>query len=1100
MEELQIQVAQAVNVLNHDSQSCNRVAANQWLIQFQQSNAAWEVATLLLTSSSHLHLNHNPLFSDFEVEFFAAQILKRKILSEGYYLQSGVKDAVLNALLLAAKRFSRGPPQLLTQICLALSALILRAAEHRQPIEQLFYSLQNLQTEESGNIAVLEMLTVLPEEVIEDQSTDSSINSTQRSQYTQELLSHTPMVLEFLQQQSEKRFEDCNHLHERNRKILRCLLSWVRAGCFSEIPPGSLSSHPLLNFVFNSLQVSTSFDLAVEVLVELVSRHEELPQVLLCRVQFLKNALLLPAITNADEKIVSGLACLMSEIGQAAPSLIVEASPEALTLADALLSCVTFSSEDWDIADSTLQFWGSISSYILGVNVDDREKREHAHKFFSPVFSALLDALLLRAQVDGSTYDGDGGSSELPDGLVNFRMSLAELLMELCHLLGSATYMQKVSIVGWASGNTSIPWKEIEARMFALNAVAEVIIQECQKSDFSIIMHLVTILSSRTSNEPEGFMCIVYRSLADVVGSYSKWISALQISARPLLLFLAAGISQPFSASASASALRKICEDATSLMSDPSNLEVLIFIGEVTKKRQRDCFCGIEEGSSGWRGAGVRWLERSSGRVTRVLMVECLEKQHLSPEDEEEVVGAIALVVGSLPSVELKNNLLARLLSSSYDVIGKLINDDKERGLKQNPAAYSLILGSAARGLHRFVMLYSFVSYGQFYLGYIYQSVTLSEPSEALASRVGTVLNHLAAPMSGSSSKDDPLLVLLSIFWPMIEKLFKSEHMENGGLSAAACRALSQAVHSAGQHFTALLPTVLDCLSTNFMSFQNHECYIKTASVIIEEFGHREEFGPLFISTLERFTNAASVTALNSSYICDQEPDLVEAFVGFTSSFVRVSPKANFLSFTVLAASGSLLESSLQKAAICCTAMHRGAALAAMSYMSCLLEAALFSLFEAVRNMSEGAFNGVAIQVISNSGEGLISNVLYALLGTSAMSRVQKCATILQQLAAVCCLSERTSWSGVLRWQTLHGWLYSAVHGLPVEYLKQGEAETIVPSWLKALAGAASDYLESKTCNGVKNDYGHMQGKGGRVLKRLVREFADNHRNLPNFT
>ncbi|KAL9231542.1 hypothetical protein vseg_006761 [Gypsophila vaccaria] len=1014
MEEVEKQVAEAVKVLNHDTQSCNRVAANQWLLHFQHSFAAWQVASSLLTNSSLI----NPNFNDFEVQFFAAQILKRKIHNEGYYLQPGVKDAVLNALLVAAKRFSRGPQQLLTQICLALSALILRAAEHRQPIEQLFYSLHNLQTEEDGNIAVLEMLTVLPEEVIEDQSTDSSINSTQRSQYTRELLAHTPMVLEFLKQQSEKRFENCNHLHERNRKILRCLLSWVRAGCFSEIPPGSLSSHPLLNFVFNSLQVSSSFDLAVEVLVELVSRHEELPQVLLSRVQYLKDVLLLPALTNADEKIVSGLACLMSEIGQAAPSLVAEASPEALVLADALLSCVTFSSEDWDIADSTLQFWGSIASYILGLCMDERERREHAYKYFSPVFSALLDALLLRAQVDDCTYDGNGGSSELPDGLVNFRMNLAELLMEICHLLGPATYMQKVSIVGWASANTSIPWKEIEARMFALNAVAEVVIQECQKSDLGIIMHLVTVLSSGTSNEPEGFMCIVYRSLADVVGSYSKWISALQTSARPLLLFLAAGISQPFSASASASALRKICEDASTLMFEPSNLEILIFIGE------------------------------------------SLEKHNLSPEDEEEVVGAIALVVGSLPNKVLKNNLLTRLLSSSYDAIGKLINDDKGHGLKQNPAAYSFTLNSAARGLHR----------------------------------VGTVLNHLAAPVSSGSSPDDPLLVLLSIFWPMIEKLFKSEHMENGSLSSAACRALSQAIHSAGQHFSALLPTVLDCLSTNFMSFQNHECYIKTASVIIEEFGHKEEYGPIFISTLERFTNAASVTALNSSYICDQEPDLVEAFVGFTSSFVRVSPK------TVLSASGPLLESSLQKAAICCTAMHRGAALAAMSYMSCLLEAALFSLFESVTNMSDGAFSGVAIQVISNSGEGLISNVLYALLGTSAMSRVHKCATILQQLAAVCCLSERTSWSAVLRWQTLHGWLYSAVHGLPAEYLKQGEAETLVPSWLKALAAAASDYLDSKTCNGVKNDYAHMQGKGGRILKRLVREFADNHRNLPNFT
>ena len=73
--ELQIKVAQAVHVLNHDSQSCNRVAANQWLVQFQQTHAAWEVATSILTSDHH----HHPFLNDFEVEFFAAQILKRKV-------------------------------------------------------------------------------------------------------------------------------------------------------------------------------------------------------------------------------------------------------------------------------------------------------------------------------------------------------------------------------------------------------------------------------------------------------------------------------------------------------------------------------------------------------------------------------------------------------------------------------------------------------------------------------------------------------------------------------------------------------------------------------------------------------------------------------------------------------------------------------------------------------------------------------------------------------------------------------------------------------------------------------------------------------------
>ncbi|XP_016649424.1 PREDICTED: importin-13 isoform X4 [Prunus mume] len=993
--ELQMKVAQAVHVLNHDTESCNRVAANQWLVQFQQTDAAWEVATSILTSDFH-----HSFVSDYEVEFFAAQILKRKIQNEGCYLQSGDKDALLNALLVAAKRFSSGPHQLLTQICLALSALILRAAEHGKPVEQLFYSLQNLQTQVDGNVAVLEMLTVLPEEVLDNQNTDSKISSADRSQYGQELLSHTPMVLEFLLQQSEKGFDGGVQLHERNRKILRCLLSWVRAGCFSEIPHGLLPAHPLLNFVFNSLQVSSSFDLAIEVLVELVSRHEGLPHVLLCRVHFLKEVLLMPALSNSDEKVVGGLACLLSEIGQAAPSLIVEASAEAVALADALLR-------------------SGFASYILGLDEDGAKQRKQVEDMFFPVFSALLDALLLRAQVDDSMFNDEQGTPELPDGLVHFRMNLVELLVDICQLLRSATFVQKLFFVGWASANAPIPWKEVETKLFALNVVAEVVLQEGRTFDFSVIMQLVTVLSTRPLDELKGIMCIVYRSLADVVGSYSKWISAFQTNATPLLLFLAAGISEPLSSSSCASALRKVCDDSSAFMCEASNLEILMWIGEGLEKRQ------------------------------------------LPMEDEEEVVSAVSLILGSITNKELKSNLLARLLSSSFEAIGKLVDEDSNHCLRQNPATYTQILNSGARGLYR----------------------------------MGTVFSHLATSMQSGPSADDCMLALLQVFWPMLEKLFWSEHMENGNLSTAACRALTQAIQSSGQHFLRLLPKVLDCLSTNYVSFQSHECYIRTASVVIEEFGNKEEYGPLFVTTLERFTHAASVMALNSSYICDQEPDLVEAYTNFASTYVRGTRKE------VVAASGTLLEISFQKAAICCTAMHRGAALASMSYLSCFLEVGLASLLDSMTCTPEGSFSAMAIQVISHSGEGLVSNLIYALLGVSAMSRVHKCATILQQLAAICSLSERTTWKSILCWESLHGWLHSAqVRALPAEYLKQGEVETLVPVWSKALAGAASDYIESRSCDGGHNSYGHMQGKGGRVLKRLVREFADSHRNVPNLT
>lgn len=42
------------------------------------------------------------------VTFFS---FKLQIQNEGYLLQLGAKDALLNALLLAVKRFSSGPPQ-----------------------------------------------------------------------------------------------------------------------------------------------------------------------------------------------------------------------------------------------------------------------------------------------------------------------------------------------------------------------------------------------------------------------------------------------------------------------------------------------------------------------------------------------------------------------------------------------------------------------------------------------------------------------------------------------------------------------------------------------------------------------------------------------------------------------------------------------------------------------------------------------------------------------------------------------------------------------------------------------------------------------------
>ncbi|KAG2562521.1 hypothetical protein PVAP13_8KG282700 [Panicum virgatum] len=915
-------------------------------------------------------------------------MLRRKIQSPGPALPgaAGLAPQLLDALLLAARRFCAAPAprQLLTQICLALSALALRA---EGGVDGLFARMPHLPAP-----AVLELLTVLPEEAAQDQAGDTGVDAAARCRFTRELLAHAPAVLDFLHSQSEKvpADDDGVPLHERNRRILRCLLSWVRVGCFSETPATTLATHPLLTFAFNSLQVPFSFDVAIEVMTELVSQHQELPEAFLSKMPYIREVLLLPALANRNEKIIAGLACLMCEVGQAAPALVAEGGSQALALADALLRCVAFISEDWEIADSTLQFWCSLAHFILGSDVKTA-KRNASQVLFLPVFSSLLDALLFRAQINTDEHGTDGAPC-IPDGLAQFRMNLEELLVDICLLLGAPAYINKLFSRGWDFSSQSVPWKEVEVRMYALSMVADTILQDESPFDFSMIMHFVNILSSRTPVELNGSLFMVYKSFGDVIGSYSKWLSSSQSNIKPLLLFCASGISKSVSSNACSLALRKLCEDASSFILEPQNLEILFWISE-----------GMDKGN-------------------------------LRLEDEEEIVSAITHALSSVHDKELRKSSLARLLCSSYSAVEKIIDIDRDNSLRQNPATYTQSLDLAVRGLYRMSALFG----------------------------------HLSTPITSGLVDDDIILVLLGIFWPLLEKLFRSSHMENVSLSAAVCRSLSSAIHSCGQHFHVLLPKVLECLSANFLRFQRHDCFLRTSAKVIEEFGHNEEFGALFVRTFETFSSASSISTLNSSYTCDQEPDLVEAYTCFTSMFIRCCPKEAIL------ASSSLLELSFQKAAICLTAMHRGAALAAMSYMSCFLEVVLAAVLQSPECIPNGSPGVALIQILARCGEGLLSNVLYALLGVSALSRVHKSATILQQLAALCSFCERTTWKALLNWSSLCGWLQSTV-----------------------LEDAGSDYLHSRTGDNIRNRQEYMQGKGGRTLKRIIRDFAESHRNAP---
>jgi hypothetical protein len=50
---------------------------------------------------------------------------------------------------------------------------------------------------------------------------------------------------------------------------------------------------------------------------------QELPEAFLSKTPYIREALLLPALANRNEKIIAGLACLMCEVGQAVRFFII---------------------------------------------------------------------------------------------------------------------------------------------------------------------------------------------------------------------------------------------------------------------------------------------------------------------------------------------------------------------------------------------------------------------------------------------------------------------------------------------------------------------------------------------------------------------------------------------------------------------------------------------------------------------------------------------------------------------------------------------------------------------------------------------------------
>ncbi|CAI5477815.1 unnamed protein product [Closterium sp. Yama58-4] len=244
--------------------------------------------------------------------------------------------------------------------------------------------------------------------------------------------------------------------------------------------------------------------------------------------------------------------------------------------------------------------------------------------------------------------------------------------------------------------------------------------------------------------------------------------------------------------------------------------------------------------------------------------------------------------------------------------------------------------------------------------------------------------------------------------------------------------------------------------------------------------------------------------ALKAPKGAEQHPELTEALLHFATFLLGLVPPAH------LAADPSSpvlppLSHLLQVAPPACTAAHRGVSASSFAFISALMTAAIQQAGAlSLQSQSQPqAQQGVPplVQLCTAHGALLSHTLVAALLGPSAVSRVHKCVSLLQQLFHVCCCAARASGSShtpasagaeasaaavQAALPPMHQWLVAAFSALPPGFLRAGEAEAVLPAWLTQLASSPPPLDGSSS---------EVEWGNTRMLRRLLRSFADSHRH-----
>ena len=365
----------------------------------------------------------------------------------------------------------------------------------------------SLNPEQPSNLtALLEFLKILPEEVLH-----AEIGTSQKSKVNAELCGNVDRILAFLDQ--------ClNHQEIKIRQqSLVCLQSWIHF----DVPV--LSFAPIINRIFSMMAEESMFETVVDVLTELIQCPQSAnfeSSICSAFIQQISSGWFRTKFEASfqDEDFVKSACRLLVTIGETYTSYLIEhlGTPEVVYMLQMILRCTDYPGYfvfDEEFSDSTLNFWFVLHDDLLDElhlpsadhqfdleiassmeslqNVEDVSEAMQtavqnpdilpAPKDNSAIrnaadelFSALIH-MLRRKSMFPDDAQWKSASIDEQKRFLNYRRELADTMVYGYYIVRQKT----LSILGEKLAehlrSSTIKWQEIEATLFCIKAVAEVV-------------------------------------------------------------------------------------------------------------------------------------------------------------------------------------------------------------------------------------------------------------------------------------------------------------------------------------------------------------------------------------------------------------------------------------------------------------------------------------------------------------------------------------------------------------------------------------------------------------------------------------------------